>query len=91
MSRLGNNLLTDSSVGQAMFLLGTSICFYAVIGRPHVFSRLDGLDRDSWVTSSLVVAELQFGPEKDQLRPRSHETLRKFLGIAAVVRCGCRT
>jgi len=85
MSCLENHLLTGSSVAQTMFLLDTSICSYAIMGHPHVFSRLDALDRDSWVISSLVVAELEFGLEKGQLTPRSHEALSKFLGSAAVV------
>jgi tRNA(fMet)-specific endonuclease VapC len=68
-----------------MYLLDTSTCSYAVMGHAAVFSRLDSLDRDLWVISSLVYAELQFGLEKGQLRPRSSEALTKFLTSAAVV------
>jgi tRNA(fMet)-specific endonuclease VapC len=69
----------------AMYLLDTSTCSYAVMGHPGVFTRLDSLDRDLWVISSLVYAELQFGLEKAKLRPRSREALAKFLASAAVV------
>jgi tRNA(fMet)-specific endonuclease VapC len=67
-----------------VYLLDTSTCSYALMGHPTVFARLDSLDRDSWLISSLVLAELQFGLEKNQLRPRSRESLALFLKAAPI-------
>jgi tRNA(fMet)-specific endonuclease VapC len=76
--------MTDRG-NRAQYLLDTSTCSYAIMGHPTVFCRLDALDRDSWVISSLVLAELQFGVEKGQLSPRSQQALGAFLDSVVVV------
>ena len=67
------------------YLLDTDTCSFAITGRPEVFTRLDGIARDSWAISSLVYAELAFGLAKGAMSPRSLTALGMFLLGAQVV------